>query len=95
MEVLNNLINWYASNCNGDWEHTYGVKIDTLDNPGWTLQIDLLETSLSEKSFSVIQIERNESDWIFCTVENGIFKGSGGLYNLEELISIFLSWVGK
>ena len=20
-----------------DWEHLFGVKIDTLDNPGWSL----------------------------------------------------------
>ena len=31
---------WYLSQCNGDWEHAYGVKIDTLDNPGWTLEVE-------------------------------------------------------
>ena len=24
---------WYMSNCNGDWEHGYGVSVRTLDNP--------------------------------------------------------------
>ena len=28
---------WYQSKCDGTWEHMYGVEIDTLDNPGWTV----------------------------------------------------------
>ena len=35
---------WHKSNCNGDWEHSYGVTIETLDNPGWWVKIDLAET---------------------------------------------------
>jgi len=34
----------YMSNCNGDWEHLYGVRIETLDNPGWTLRVELAGT---------------------------------------------------
>jgi hypothetical protein len=25
---------WYAGRCNGDWEHSFGVSTDSLDNPG-------------------------------------------------------------
>ena len=32
---LSALENWYAGQCNGVWEHGCGVRIDTLDNPGW------------------------------------------------------------
>ena len=32
--MLEWLMNWYESNCDGDWEHSYGVKIESLDNPG-------------------------------------------------------------
>jgi len=28
---------WFASMCNGDWEHTYGITLETVDNPGWLL----------------------------------------------------------
>lgn len=38
------LQNWYASQCDGEWEEQYGVKIDTLDNPGWNVRIGLDET---------------------------------------------------
>jgi hypothetical protein len=34
------LMRWYLAECNGDWEHSYGVRVETLDNPGWSLKID-------------------------------------------------------
>lgn len=33
MDILKWLENWYSSNCDGDWEHLYGITIRTLDNP--------------------------------------------------------------
>jgi hypothetical protein len=33
---------WYKKNCNSDWEHNYGIKIEILDNPGWALTIDII-----------------------------------------------------
>jgi hypothetical protein len=33
-EILPWLQGWYATQCDGDWEHEYGVSIETLDNPG-------------------------------------------------------------
>jgi hypothetical protein len=38
------LENWYRQQCKGDWEQQWGVKIGTLDNPGWTIAISLKET---------------------------------------------------
>ena len=32
---------WYQAQCDGDWEHHSGVTIETLDNPGWLVKIDL------------------------------------------------------
>ena len=40
--ALQSLQDWYLAQCNGDWEHTYGVSIGTLDNPGWTLDVEQL-----------------------------------------------------
>lgn len=44
--------NWYEKNCEGDWAHQYGVKIDTIDYPGWYVIIDLANTSLLNFPFS-------------------------------------------
>lgn len=46
MDNIRKLQRWYNKQCNGSWEHQYGVSIDTLDNPGWTVVIDLVGTDL-------------------------------------------------
>ncbi len=51
MSVLADLQKWYESQCNEDWEHQYGVTIGTLDNPGWTVTIDLVNTDLEGREF--------------------------------------------
>jgi Immunity protein 53 len=33
--------------CDGDWEHSSGVSIGTIDNPGWSLDVELAETNLA------------------------------------------------
>ncbi len=47
---LNWLSQWYLSQCDSDWEHSLGVKIDTLDNSGWTLK-NLTDTPLQGLPF--------------------------------------------
>lgn len=83
---------FYLTNCNKDWEHTYGIKIVTLDNPGWSIDIDLQDTMLKGKSFKEIKIEKGDNDWVICRTENDTFKGDGGPENLEEIIGIFRKW---
>ncbi len=46
LNSLDRLEQWFRSMCNGDWEHTYGIKILTLDNPGWIVAIELRDTPL-------------------------------------------------
>ena len=36
VSIINWLEEWYVSNCDGDWEHTFGITINTIDNPGWS-----------------------------------------------------------
>jgi hypothetical protein len=93
MNNLQWLQNFYKSNCNGEWEHTYGIKIDTLDNPGWMISIDLRETIFERYQFNELRIDRSKDNWIICKLENGVFKGNGGAGNLEEIIGIFRNWV--
>ncbi|MFT5930929.1 MAG: hypothetical protein ACI93G_000001, partial [Hyphomonas sp.] len=40
---------WYQSQCDGDWEHSFGLKIESLDNPGWSVHVDLEGTSLETR----------------------------------------------
>ncbi len=93
-DPLFKLQQWYRAQCDGDWEHDYGIKIDTLDNPGWQLEIELAGTNLDGRTFDMQQIEVTEDDWVHYRVENNKFVAYGGPLNLGEMISHFLTWVG-
>jgi hypothetical protein len=86
------LQDWYSSLCDGDWEHIYGVEINTLDNPGWYVKIDLKGTNLASRSLPEICKENNESDWFVCRVRDDIFEGYGGSHNLETILKVFRDW---
>ena len=55
MNALQRLQDWYSAQCNGDWEHQQGVRIESLDNPGWALDIDLADTTLADKPFTEVK----------------------------------------
>jgi len=80
---------WYLSNCGGEWEHQYGVHINTLDNPGWTVRINLAGTRWEGLPAQTIERETSETDWVHCSIANNEFQGHGGPENLDELIQIF------
>jgi hypothetical protein len=52
---LEELQRWYEAQCDGDWEHEFGATIATLDNPGWTVDIDLERTPLEGRAFTPIE----------------------------------------
>jgi len=90
------LIEWYHSQCNGDWEHSYGVHLSTTGNPCWSLTINLQETELELiPPFPPIQIKRTEHDWLNCSIENKEFNSSCSLFNLPEVLQIFRNWVER
>jgi len=86
---------WYFSQCDGDWEHIQGVKITTVDNPGWYVELNVTETNLDGRVFKNIKIEREDNNWLFCKVENNMFVGAGGPLNLDEIIVIFREWASS
>ena len=91
--VYERLQRWYLSQCDGEWEHRYGVQIQTLDNPGWMLDVDLVGTGLEDRPFPPEPLEqRSETDWIHCRIENRQFRAAGGPTNLTEMIERFLAW---
>jgi hypothetical protein len=93
MSALRALEAWYARNCDGDWEHSFGITIKTLDNPGWAVRIDLAETALAGQPFETVRIDRAPDNWFHCSVEADVFKGYGGPGNLHEILDTFAGWV--
>src|SRR5215470_11684319 len=92
MNTLQELQKWYRSQCNGDWEHSYGVKVDTLDNPGWSVTIELAETNIADRPFAKVERLEHDTDWIHCEVRDQKFEGRGGAFMLEEILRVFLAW---
>jgi hypothetical protein len=83
---------WYAVHCDGEWEHGYGVHIDTLDNPGWVLRVHLRGTELQGRPYAGSQVERSEHDWVHARVVDDVFEAFGGPLNLDEAITYFRRW---
>jgi hypothetical protein len=84
---------WLLAQCNGDWEHSYGLSIETTDNPGWYVQVDLRGTAWEDLNLIVSRIERTDSSWIQIEVRDGKFVGSGGIGCLNEILSRFMEIV--
>ena len=91
--ALERLERWYRSMTSGDWHETYGIFISNIDNPGWTLRVELSDTYLEEAAFESVKVKRDEEqDWVICRVSDLEFIGHGGPENLGELITRFLDW---
>jgi len=86
------LINWYSRQCDGDWEHSFGINIYNGGNAGWSITVSVQETELKDKKFQEIIIDRTENDWTYCKVKNGFFEGVCSLFNLEETLGLFRNW---
>lgn len=97
-DPLDWLMDWYLSHCDDDWEHRSGVTIESLDNPGWRISIDLTGTALAGKPFAPVSFNTDRAGarfdirWHHCAVENGCFRGAGGALDLGLLIGIFRDW---
>lgn len=93
---------WYASRCDGEWEHAFGVRIGTLDNPGWTVVIDLTGTPLEHRPFErVVEGEEDENyaeggeqigPWMTCLVEQKAWRAHCDPTSLERVLTRFLDW---
>jgi len=88
------LEDWYEAQCDGDWEHGYAVKIDTLDNPGWTVTIDLNGTRYSGiQNRELLNEVSDDTAWIRCDLRDGKFIGHGGPKMLGKIVQAFRKWI--
>ena len=95
------LMDWYVAQCNGEWEHSYGVEIGTLDNPGWSLKINLRETKLEDRPFTKVQSGvpaddlnewQRDGSWWVAEVKDWKFEAACGPLDLPAVIAVFRNW---
>jgi hypothetical protein len=98
MNTLARLQSWYSRQCNGEWEHSSGISIQSCDNPGWWVKINLVGTPL--ESLAVAEIAEGVdarrfaqgTNWLSCRIEEGVWHGAGDENKLERILEIFLAW---
>ena len=95
MNPIEFLLAWYRSQCNGNWEHSNGITIESLSTPGWMVTIDLFETPLQDKSMPAIRHERSETDWLLCEVDHNRFRGQGDPQKLVPILQAFQNWAAQ
>src|SRR5271169_4078865 len=101
MSALSELQRWYSFHCNGDWENGGGIKIATVEDAGWSLEVYLNGSSLEDRTFQERSYGVGEGtqtsmdEWLTCKVEQKVFKGLGGPGKLEEMIRVFLDWANR
>jgi hypothetical protein len=98
MSALLRLQRWYARQCDGDWEHRAGVTIQSCDNPGWWIKVDLQGTSLETIAFERVA-ENVDADgfqqdrhWLDCRISGAVWHGAGDETQLKRILELFLSW---
>ncbi|MCX5214423.1 immunity 53 family protein [Kitasatospora sp. NBC_00240] len=81
--------------CDEDWEHEWGVTIDTLDKPGWSVRVDLEETDLEGREFPRQDIKRGKDDWVMARTADLAFHAACGSGNLTVALTLFRSWARR
>jgi len=91
--TLQEISEWYHAQCDGDWEHEYGIKIETTANGGWLVRCDLEFTELGHLELPIIEKRKNDDDWSTIKIMNKQFIGSGDFQKLEFLLSELLKFI--
>ncbi len=97
-DLLRALQRWYARHCDGTWEHRYGIQIETCDNPGWWVRVDLVGTELQSRPFQRLAENVDEAGfpqgarWLHCSIKDGVWHGAGDETKLPTLLQAFLTW---
>lgn len=94
-EDVDFLQRWFIAHCDEDWEHGTGIRLTSLDNPGWGLEVDLRGTELEDVSMPRVVVERSESDWTHAWSDGLTFTAFGGAGNLADVIGHFRAFVNS
>ena len=91
MDILQWLQEWYLSQCDGMWEHGYGISIDTLDNPGWKVVVD----GQTGREALTFMIDYGDDDWLSVNASAERFDGTGDPGKLAQLLACVKDWVAS
>ena len=91
MSIIDWIVDWFTSNCDGDWEHENQIKIYTVSNPGWSVVIDLRDTPLENVNIEYYLIEKSDTDWYDgISVKDSVFNAAGDVSKFSFLLEKFV-----
>ncbi|MFI2362997.1 Imm53 family immunity protein [Promicromonospora sp. NPDC019610] len=94
MTRLNELQEWYALQCDGDWEHSFGVKVDTVDNPEWVVSVDIVGTPIAGSTITSYE-EFPYGEWLRIDCDGKVFGIGCGPRSLDRGVAAFLEFAGR
>lgn len=89
---------WYVKQClqasrrsrtTPIWDPHPIISIITIDNPGWSVGIQLTGTDLEGIAMQKIKIDRGDDDWYFCYISDNEFCGVGDMHKLSIILDHF------
>ncbi|NBB51529.1 rhodanese-related sulfurtransferase [Rhizobium sp. CRIBSB] len=85
---------YLLGHANGEWEHDFGITIQSSDNPGWVVTIDLSEMARESLTVDpVTKTRKSETDWITLERKDHSLIGTCGPANLAALLRLMKSSV--
>ena len=66
------------------------MSIETIDNPGWCVMIDLVGTSLENVLVEPFKKDCGEKNWISCEIHDNQFVGYGDPHKLQSILDYFI-----
>ena len=91
--TLDFLMRWFAAHCDGDWEHDLGIRIETLDNPGWALDVRIEDTELSGLVTDWHRTDDSATEWVHWRSTGMAFEARCGPQDLGRALAAFQSFV--
>lgn len=79
---------WFRSQCDGAWEHTAGITIETTDNPGWWVRIS---TTIPRPEEFFDESDPQTGTWLTVYWEDGVLHGACSPTELCKLLSRMVS----
>lgn len=88
-DALEFLTTWFARQCDGDWEHDLGIRIETLDNPGWSVDVRIGDTALQGLVTEWHKQEQSPDEWLHWRSTGDMFEARCGPMNLSDALDAF------
>lgn len=86
---------WFADHCDGEWEHDLGISIETLDNPGWALDVRLEDTELEGVVADWRRVEKSAGSWLHWRSTGAVFEARCGVADLTTALEAFRNFASS